>query len=338
MKLSRLLVAPLALALSIAAPLAAQSAAQHDSAVKAAARTRALPLPTPRPLSFTTDEASWISLDIAPDAKTIVFDILGDLYTLPIAGGQATRITSGTGWDQQPRFSPDGKRIAFVSDRNGSKNVWIANADGSAPRIITRSERINFSSPIWSADGQYVIAARTGQLWMYNVDGGSGVQLTGLRPEGAAGAAGTPASHYGAAPSNDPRYLWVNVSGNVPTTLASGVELHTATSAREEAEEQAARSNARRIGQYQIGQFDRESGRTLVRSHETFGAFRPVASPDGKWLVYATRYDAREALKLRDLATGEERWLVMDVQRDNSQGGGVNDRDLYPASAFTPDS
>ena len=338
MKLSRLLVAPLALALSIAAPLAAQSAAQHDSAVKAAARTRALPLPTPRPLSFTTDEASWISLDIAPDAKTIVFDILGDLYTLPIAGGQATRITSGTGWDQQPRFSPDGKRIVFVSDRNGSKNVWIANADGSAPRIITRSERINFSSPIWSADGKYVIAGRTGQLWMYNVDGGSGVQLTGLRPEGAGAAAGAPASHYGAAPSNDPRYLWVNVSGNVPTTLASGVELHTATSAREEAEEQAARSNARRIGQYQIGQFDRETGRTLVRSHETFGALRPVASPDGKWLVYATRYDAREALKLRDLATGEERWLVMDVQRDNSQGGGVNDRDLYPASAFTPDS
>ena len=77
-------------------------------------------------------------------------------------------------------------------------------------RIITRSERINFASPIWSADGQYVIAARTGQLWMYNTDGGSGVQLTGLRPEGAApaGAAGTPASHYGAAPSGDTR-LWV---------------------------------------------------------------------------------------------------------------------------------
>ena len=94
----------------------------------------------------------------------------------------------------------------------------------------------------------------------------------------------------------------------------------------------------RRLGQYQIGQFDRETGRTLVRSHEADGAFRPVPSPDGSWLVYAVRYDGREALKLRDLTTGDDRWLIMDVQRDNTQGGGANDRDIYPASAFTPDS
>ena len=176
---------------------------------------------------------------------------------------------------------------------------------------------------------------------MYNKDGGSGVQLTGLRPEGApapAGPGGATPSHYGAAPSGDGRYLWLNVSGGIPPTLASGVHTDDVQSARDENEELAARSNARRMGQYQVAQFDRESGRTLVRSHETEGAFRPVASPDGKWLVYATRHDAREALKLRDLVTGEERWLVMDVQRDNSQGGGANDRDMYPGSAFTPDS
>ena len=68
------------------------------------------------------------------------------------------------------------------------------------------------------------------------------------------------------------------------------------------------------------------------------GAFRPVPSPDGRWLVYATRYDARPALKIRDLASGEDRWLVMDVQRDDHQGGGSRDRDVYPSSAFTPDS
>ena len=324
------------------ASLTAQTPAQNDSAVKAVVRSAGLPLATPRTLRFATDEASWISLDVSPDGQTIVFDILGDLYTLPIAGGAAARITSGTGWDQQPRYSPDGRQIAFVSDRNGSKNLWVANSDGSKARALTKSERMNFASPIWSVDGQYLIASRTGQLWMYNRDGGSGLQLTGLRPEGAAASAPQAPSHYAAAQSGDARYLWVNVSGGVAPALANGAienaHEHDAQSVRDENDEHAARSNARRLGQYQLAQFDRETGRTLVRSHETEGAFRPVASPDGKWLVYATRRDASEALKLRDLATGQERWLVMDVQRDNSQGGGVNDRDLYPASAFTPDS
>ena len=98
------------------------------------------------------------------------------------------------------------------------------------------------------------------------------------------------------------------------------------------------RSSARRIGDYQIAVLDRETGRTFVRTHEHEGAFRPLPSPDRRWLVYATRYDAREALRLRDLETGNETWLVMDVQRDDSQGGGMRDRDVYPGSAWTPDA
>src|SRR6185369_5200509 len=127
-------------------------------------------------------------------------------------------------------------------------------------------------------------------------------------------AGGNPPAHSAAARSADGRYLWVNVSGTVPPTFALGVHAEDIQSLSDELEDRAARSNARRLGQYQVAQFDRETGRTLVRSHETEGAFHPVASPDGKWLVYATRYDARGALKLRDLATGDERWLVLDVQ------------------------
>ncbi|HEY5059890.1 MAG TPA: amidohydrolase family protein, partial [Gemmatimonadaceae bacterium] len=195
-----------------------------------------------------------------------------------------------------------------------------------------------YSSPIWTPDGDYVVATRTGQLWIYNKDGGSGLQMTGLRPDGAPAPAGpTPPTpqHLGAASSNDPRYLWVNVSGSVAATIAATVPADPDDALNEEI---GARSNPRRVGQYQVGQFDRETGRTLVRTHDADGAFRPVASPDGHWLVYAVRYDGREALKVRDLVTGDDNWLVMDVQRDNTQGGGVTDRDIYPGSAFTPDS
>src|SRR5204863_5366210 len=100
--------------------LGAQTTAQNDSSSKAAVRTNTLPLITTRTLKFTTDEGSWISLDLSPNGQTIVFDLLGDLYTLPITGGTAKRITSGPGWDQQPRFSPDGNQIVFVTDRSGA--------------------------------------------------------------------------------------------------------------------------------------------------------------------------------------------------------------------------
>jgi len=94
----------------------------------------ALPIKPVRTLRFTTDEATWISLDVSPDGKTIVFDPLGDLYTLPMAGGKATRITSGMAWDCMPRWSPDGRTIAFISDRDGGDNLWLVGADGSGAR------------------------------------------------------------------------------------------------------------------------------------------------------------------------------------------------------------
>ena len=82
-------------------------------------------------LSFTTSEGTWISLDVSPNGREIIFDLLGDLYTMPIKGGLATRLTSGPAWDIQPAFSPDGKSITFTSDRSGGDNIWIMDKDGS---------------------------------------------------------------------------------------------------------------------------------------------------------------------------------------------------------------
>ena len=118
----------------------------RDSAASNARKGDSLPLITTRTLDFTTNEGTWISLDVAPDGETIVFELLGDFYTLPIEGGTATRITSGQGYDMQPRFSPDGRQIVFVSDRDGSENVWVANVDGTDARALTSDERENYSA------------------------------------------------------------------------------------------------------------------------------------------------------------------------------------------------
>ena len=310
------------------AAVAAQTAEQNDSSAQAAGRANGLPLIPTRTLDFTTNEGTWISLDLSPDGETILFELLGDLYTLPVSGGSATRITSGQGYDMQPRFSPDGGEIVFVSDRDGSENIWVAKADGTDPRQLTDTERENYMSPVWTPDGEYVMAGKGTQLWLYHEDGGSGVQVTGHREDGAP----PPPAHLGAAFGSDPRYLWVNVRGNLGGGFPVGV------SGVDFGPDHRPRSSAREVGQFQIAMIDRETGRTFVRTHEHEGALRPMPSPDGRWLVYATRYDAREAFKLRDLASGEESWLVMDVQRDESQGGGTRDRDVYPGSAWTPDS
>ncbi len=148
-----------------------------------------LPLETSRRIEFTTNEATWLSLDVAPDGRSLMLEIAGDLYTLPIEGGEARAVLTGLPFESQPRFSPDGKWIAFLSDRSGAENVWIARPDGAEAKKLSDDKDSEFASPAWSADGRYVIAARTNwgqstyELWMYHVDGGAGVQLTKAKPE-----------------------------------------------------------------------------------------------------------------------------------------------------------
>jgi hypothetical protein len=129
----------------------------------AAQQGSGLPLQPARTIQFTTDEATWISLDVSPDGRTIVFDVLGDLYTIPITGGTATRITSGMAFDGQPRFSPDGEQLVFTSDRDGWMNVWISDKDGRNPRPLTQfkwgNEADRVSSPVWRPDGLAIIAS-----------------------------------------------------------------------------------------------------------------------------------------------------------------------------------
>src|SRR5687767_8911231 len=142
-----------------------------------------LPLKPEGKIEFTTDEGSWLSLDVAPDGKTIVFELLGDIYSLPVAGGEARVIARGMSFDSQPKYSPDGKRIAFLSDRTGSENLWLMDPDGQNPKAVTKGSKTNFASPSWMPDGNYIIASKAtrgagaNSLWIYHKDGGSGIEL-----------------------------------------------------------------------------------------------------------------------------------------------------------------
>ena len=116
-----------------------------------------------RPLTFETTEGTWQNLDVSPDGRQIVFDLLGDLYLMPVEGtgsGLARRLTSGAAFDMQPRFSPDGRSIAISTDRDGLWNIWVMEADGTNPRQVSKEKRWFVNSPTWAPDGQYIFARR----------------------------------------------------------------------------------------------------------------------------------------------------------------------------------
>lgn len=274
-----------------------------------------LPIKPEGNIRFTTDEGSWISLDVSPDSKTIVFELLGDIYTMPFAGGEAKVIAKGMPFDSQPKFSPDGKTIVFLSDRTGSENIWVMEPDGRNPKPITKGAKSLFASPNWTPDGNYIIASKSAgfgpyALWLYHKDGGSGIELIKAFTGPPGPGVPPPVNSMGAVFSPDGRWVFF--------TRRTGLHTYNQTAAPN-----------------QIMRFDRETGEATRLTGTQGGAMRPLISPDGKWLVYATRFDTKTGLRLRELETGEERWLIHGVTRDDQESRAT--RDYMPGYAFTPD-
>lgn len=294
------------------ASLATIATAQADSArpTRRAPRNpmqEGLPLVPTRTVTFNTKVGSWMSLDVSPDGSTLVFDLLGDIYTMPIAGGTATPLTRGMAMDAQPRFSPDGRTVAFVSDRDGGWNVWTISLDKKDTVQISRGKSNSYESPEWTPDGKYVLVTRNQKLHMFHADGGSGQRLIPAPPQGTPDVL----RQMGAAFGKDDRYLWY-------AQRRGGWIYNTAMS------------------DYQLYMYDRSTGESSVRSFRYGSAFRPTLSPDGRWLVYGTRNVDTTSLRIRDLETGDERWLAHNVQRDDIES--LATLDVYPGMSFTPDS
>jgi len=279
-----------------------------------------LPLEAASTISFATDEGTWISVDVDPDGESIVFELLGDIYELPMAGGEATRVTSGMAYDSQPKVSPDGDWIAFVSDRDGNDNLWIARRDGSDPRKLSSGRQGAVISPSWTPDSNYVMVTQTGgrgaQVRMYHINGGSGITVGG----GDSGGTGAPAGP--GSGGGTPTRLGVQMSPD-------GDYLYFAQSAGSGA--------GGSIARWQIARMDMRGGEVDVLTQAEGAGIRPVLSPDGTRLVYGTRHETQTGLRVRDLETGTDRWVIWPVQRDEIESGGSPSRDTFPGYAFTPD-
>ncbi|MBV2131080.1 amidohydrolase family protein [Arsukibacterium indicum] len=268
-------------------------------------------------VDINVQQGSWMNVTVSPDGKTLAFDLLGDIYTMPISGGKATALTNDIAWNMQPVFSPDGKTIAFTSDRAGGDNIWLMNADGSEPRAVTNETFRLLNSPAWSPDGQFIVARKhftasrslgAGEVWQYHVSGGNGVMLT-ERPNDQKDL-GEPAF------SKDGKYIYFSQDDTPGKTFHYSKDSES--------------------GIYVIKRFERATGKIEELIAGAGGAIRPTPSPDGKYLAYIRRVDFQSTLFLYDLSSGEHIKLYDGLDRDMQETWAIHG--VYPTLSWTPDN
>lgn len=285
-----------------------------------------LPLAPTRELAFTTTEGTWISLDVSPDGSTIVFDLLGDLFLLEEDGGYAAPLTSGMPYDRQPRFSPDGSKVVFVSDRDGSSNVWLVDIATKLLTQVSREYWVQFVSPEWSSKGDAVFVSRYSRSTENDFTG----LVSDIEGE---------LVKYDIARGTEPEQVF---DGNNREfgTVYSGPALKARDSSVYLSLKKYERDKVTRIlrSDRRLIHIDRlEDAITYATSSEV-RVLRARASPNERYLAYisdpggATGVD----LKLRNIETGDEKTLVRDL---GAIGGQVahDNLDNYPGFAFTPD-
>lgn len=264
------------------------------------------PKGTFKEVDFTTNEGTWMDLDVSPDGKNIVFDMLGDIYTMPITGGEAKVLRSGFPFEVQPRYSPDGKKICFTSDAGGGNNIWTMNADGTDAKQITKENFRLLNNPIYTPDGQYIIARKhftsarslgAGEMWLYHISGGDGLQMTVKK--NSQQDVGEPCL------SSDGRYLYYSED-----MYPGGMFQYN-------------KDPNKQI--YVIKRYDRQTGETDDITGGSGGACRPQISRDGKILAFVKRVHTASVLYLRNLETGEE-WPVYDkLSKDQQEAWAIFD-------------
>lgn len=270
-----------------------------------------------RQVRFATSEGTWMSVDVSPDGQQLVFDLLGDLYLLPITGGEAKRVTQGLAFDVQPRFSPDGREISFTSDRGGGNNIWRMPLADGAPVAVTNEDFRLTNNAEWTPDGDYLIARKhftgerslgAGELWMYHRSGGSGLQLTQQKNDQQ--DLGEPAI------SPDGRYVYYSEDVTAGPYFQYNKNPHD--------------------GIYAIKRLDRQTGETDVLLSGAGGAVRPQPSPDGKSLAFVRRVREKSVLHVMDLESGDVRPVWDGLNHDQQEGWAIFGP--YPGFDWTPDS
>lgn len=272
---------------------------------------------TTKNFSINTDEGTWMNLDVSADGKEIVFDLLGDIYSMPITGGSAKLLSGGIAWDVQPRFSPNGKYISYTSDKSGGDNIWIMNRDGSGKKQITKESFRLLNNATWMPNSEYLVARKhftasrslgAGEMWMYSINGGEGIQLTKRKNDQQ--DAGEPNV------SPDGKYVFFSEDVSPGPNFEYSKDPNGTI--------------------YAIRQLDLNSGKLSTLVNEQGGACRPQISPDGNLMAFVKRVRLKSVLYVQNMKTGEEWPVYEDLSHDQQETWAIFG--VYPNFAWMPDS
>lgn len=251
-------------------------------------------------IKIETDEGTWMNVDVSPDGKQIVFDLLGDIYLMAITGGDAKLISGGHAFEVQPRFSPDGKKISFTSDRGGADNIWMMNTDGSDATQITKEDFRLVNNAVWSLDGEYIICKRhftsrrslgAGEIWMYHTSGGKGIQLTKRKND-----------------QQDVGEPWLSPDGKY-VYFSEDMYPGGAFQYNKDPNNQI----------YVIKRYSLEDGKTETVTGGSGGAIRPVISHNGELMAFVKRIREKSVLYLHDLKSGKEWPIYSQLSQDQQE-------------------
>jgi imidazolonepropionase-like amidohydrolase/Tol biopolymer transport system component len=272
---------------------------------------------TTKNFSLNLTEGTWMNLDVSADGKDIVFDLLGDIYSMPITGGTAKLLSGGNAWDVQPRFSPNGKYISYTSDKSGADNIWIMNRDGSGKKQITKETFRLLNNATWAPNSDYLVARKhftasrslgAGEMWMYNINGGDGVQLTKRKNDQQ--DAGEPNL------SPDGKYLYFSEDMSGGSNFEYNKDPNGTI--------------------YTIRQLDLNTGKLSNLIAQQGGACRPQISPDGNLMAYVKRVRLKSVLYVQNIKTAEEWPVYEDLSHDQQETWAIFG--VYPNFAWTPDN
>lgn len=266
-------------------------------------------------VDLSTDEGTWMNLDVSPDGRQIVFDMLGDIYIMSISGGNAKALRTGLPYEVQPRFSPDGKRISFTSDAGGGDNIWVMNVDGGNAKQITKESFRLLNNAVWTPDSNHLIARKhftsqrslgAGEMWQYHITGGSGLKLTKRK--------------------NDQQDV------NEPWVSNDGKYLYYCEDMYPGGFFQYNKNPNAQI--YAIKRYDFETGKTITITGGPGSASRPTVSPDNRKLAFVKRVRTKTVLFIHDLETGEE-WPIYDaLNKDQMEAWAIFG--TYPNFSWMP--